>query len=164
MGSRVVFALRGVIVALLAGCVAVQAVLATLVVQDATDVGGDGVPRVPVLLIVVVGMVCAEVVLVCVWRLLALVRRGEVFTASAFRYVDVAGGAFAAAALLLWALGVVLAPGETVAPGVVLLIGAVGLGVLAVALIVWIMRALLAQAVARDAEACRMQAELAGVI
>ncbi|WP_396020383.1 hypothetical protein [Arthrobacter sp. ISL-72] len=44
----------------------------------------------------------------------------------AFRYVDVVAGAVAAASLLTFGLGVVLAPGESVAPGIVLLIGGAG--------------------------------------
>ncbi len=69
-----------------------------------------------------------------------------------------------AAALLVFALGVVLAPGEAVPPGMVLLIGGAGVGVLGVALIALVLRMLLAQAVARDVEAAHMQAELDEVI
>ncbi|GIH61501.1 hypothetical protein Msi02_23180 [Microbispora siamensis] len=105
-----------------------------------------------------------EVVLVCVWRLVTMVRRGTVFTHAAFRWVDVVTGAFVAAALLIFALGAVLAPGEPVPPGVVLLIGGAGVAALGVALIVLVLRMLLAQAVARDIEAARMQAELDEVI
>lgn len=83
---------------------------------------------------------------------------------ASFRYVDLVTGAFTGAALLLWALGAVLAPGEAVAPGIVLLIGGAGLAVLGVALIVLVLRMLLAQAVARDIEASHMQAELDEVI
>jgi hypothetical protein len=104
------------------------------------------------------------VVLVCVWRLVTMVRRGTVFSHGAFRYVHTVIGAVTAAALLVFTLGVVLAPGEAVAPGVVLLIGGVGVAVLGVALIVLVLRMLLAQAVDRDAEAARMRAELAEVI
>lgn len=93
-----------------------------------------------------------------------MVRRGTVFSRSAFRYVDLVTGAFAGAALLLWVLGAVLAPGEAVAPGVVLLIGGAGLAVLGVALVVLVLRMLLAQAVARDVEASQMKAELDEVI
>jgi hypothetical protein len=99
-----------------------------------------------------------------VWRLLTMVRRGTVFSHASFRYVDVIIGAITAAALLAFALGVVLAPGEAVAPGVVLLVGGVGLTVLGIALIVLVLRTLLAQAVARDAEASSLQAELDEVI
>ncbi len=115
-------------------------------------------------LIVVAGAAAAEVVLVCVWRLVTMVRRGTVFSLGAFRYVHIVIGAFVAAALLVCALGVVLAPGEAVAPGIVLMLGGVVVAVLGVALVVLVLRMLLAQAVARDIEAARMRAELAEVI
>jgi energy-converting hydrogenase Eha subunit C len=99
-----------------------------------------------------------------VWRLLTMVRRGTVFSHAAFRYVDIVIGAVAAASLLTFALGVTLAPGEAVAPGIVLLVGGAGVMIAGVALVVLVMRTLLAQAVARDAEAQHLQAELNEVI
>ncbi|MET9494396.1 DUF2975 domain-containing protein [Streptomyces sp. NPDC006552] len=166
MGKRTVLALRAVICALFVGCVAVQVVLVPLLGRDLEGADTDvaDLPRVPILLVVVLGISCAEAVLGSVWRLLTMVRRGTVFSPSAFRHVDVVTGAFVAAALLLWTLGTVLAPGEAVAPGVVLLIGGLGLAAFAVALIVLVLRTLLGQAVARDAEASQLQAELAEVI
>ncbi|WP_331735268.1 DUF2975 domain-containing protein (plasmid) [Streptomyces sp. NBC_01166] len=166
MGKLTVLALRTVIVVLLTGSVFVQGVLVPLLARDLDGLDKDvaDLPRIPILLIVVLGIVCAEVVLACVWQLVTKVRRGTVFSPSAFRQVDIVTGAFAAAALLLWALDAVLAPGEAVAPGVVLLIGGAGLAVLGVALMVLVLRTLLAQAVARDAEAAQMQAELNEVI
>jgi hypothetical protein len=105
-----------------------------------------------------------QVTAVCVWRLLTMVRRGTVFSHAAFRFVDTVIGAVATASLLTFGLGVALAPGEAVAPGVVLLIGGVAVVVAGIALIVLVMRMLLAQAVARDAEAHQLQAELDTVI
>ncbi|AIR98941.1 DUF2975 domain-containing protein [Streptomyces glaucescens] len=160
MGRLTVLALRAVLGALLAGSVFVQAVMVPLLAADLRDFG----LRTPVVVIVLLGVVAAQVVLVCVWRLVTMVRRGTVFSHGAFRYVHTVIGAVTAAALLVFALGVVLAPGEDVAPGVVLLIGGVGVAVLGVALIVLVLRMLLAQAVDRDAEAARMRAELAEVI
>jgi hypothetical protein len=93
-----------------------------------------------------------------------MVRRGTVFSHAAFRYVDIVIGAAAAASLLTFALGVTLAPGEAVAPGIVLLIGGGGVMIAGVALVVLVMRTLLAQAVAREAEAQHLQAELNEVI
>jgi hypothetical protein len=93
-----------------------------------------------------------------------MVRRGTVFSSDAFRLVDIVIGAFTAASLLTFGLGVVLAPGEAVAPGVVLLIGGVAVMIAAVALIVLVLRALLAQAVARDVEARNLRTELDEVI
>jgi hypothetical protein len=164
MGRLAVLALRVVLVALLAGSLVVQTVMVILLSRDLADVPELAYGPGPILVIVVLGILSAQVTLVCVWRLVTMVRRGTVFSADAFRYVHVIIGAFVAAALLTFALGVVLAPGEAVAPGVVLLIGGVGLAVLGVALVVVVLRTLLAQAVARDAEATQLQAELGEVI
>jgi DUF2975 family protein len=164
MGKYAVLALRVVLAALLAGSLFVQTVMVVLLGRDLDDVPDLAYGPQPILAIVVLGMLAAEVVLVCVWRLVAMVRRGTVFSPAAFRYVHVVIGAFAAAALLTFALGVVLAPGEAVAPGVVLLIGGIGLAIVGVALVVVVLRMLLAQAVARDVEAAQLQAELGEVI
>ncbi|MFE9773772.1 DUF2975 domain-containing protein [Streptomyces sp. NPDC005931] len=165
MGHLTVLALRTVLAALLAGSVLVQTVMVPLLAADLEDLDADVAHlRTAVPVIVVLGLLAAQTVLVCVWRLVTMVRRGTVFSHAAFRYVHVVIGAFVAAALLVCALGVVLAPGEAVAPGVVLLLGGVALAILAVALIVLVLRMLLAQAVARDVEAARMRAELAEVI
>ncbi|MFD5102907.1 DUF2975 domain-containing protein [Streptomyces albidochromogenes] len=165
MGKLTVLALRVVLVVLLAGSVFVQAVMVPLLADDLKGLDSDfAYLRTPFLVITVLGVVTVQVVLVCVWRLVTMVRRGTVFSDAAFRYVDIVLGAVVAAALLVFALGVVLAPGEAVAPGVVLLLGGVGVAVLGVALIVLVLRMLLAQAVARDVEAARMRAELDEVI
>lgn len=165
MGKLMVLALRAVLVALLAGSVFVQAVMVPLLAADLDDLDGDLAHlRTPILVIVLLGVVTVQVVLVCVWRLVTMVRRGTVFSHAAFRYVHLVIGALVAAALAVFSLGVVLAPGEAVPPGVVLLIGGAGLAVLGVALIVLVLRMLLAQAVARDVEAAQMQAELDEVI
>lgn len=165
MGKLTVLALRAVIVGLFVGSVFVQAVMVPLLAADLQALDADVAHvRTPTLVIVVLGVVTVQVVLVCVWRLVTMVRRDTVFSHAAFRYVHGVIGAMVAAALLVFALGVVLAPGEAVAPGVVLLLGGVGLAVLGMALIVLVLRMLLAQAVNRDAEATRMRAELAEVI
>ena len=160
MGKLTVLALRVVLVAGLAGSLFVQGVMVPLLAVDLEDAD----VRVPVLVIVVLGIVTIQVTMVCVWRLLTMVRRGTVFSHAAFRYVDVVFGAIVVASLLAFALGVTLAPGEDVAPGVVLLIGGAGVLVAGVALVVLVLRMLLAQAVALDAETKHLQAELNEVI
>jgi len=120
--------------------------------------------RVPVVVIVVLGIVTMQVTAVCVWRLLTMVRRGTVFSHAAFRYVDIVIGAIAAASALTFGLAVTLAPGEAVPPGMVLLICGASLIVAGVALVVLVLRLLLAQAVARDVEAHQLRAELDEVI
>lgn len=162
MTSPVVMALRTVLAAGVLGSLFVQAVMVPLLAADLEE-APDAV-RVPVLVIVLLGIGTTQVVMVCVWRLLTMVRRGTVFSHVAFRYVDVVVAAVAVASLLTFALGATLAPGEAVAPGTVLLLGGAGVMVAGVALLVVVLRALLAQAVARDAEAHHLQAELDEVI
>jgi hypothetical protein len=166
MGKLTVLALRTVLVALLGGSVFVQTVMVALLANDLEEDFDPEIAdlRMPILVIIVLGILTAQVVLVCVWQLVTMVRRGTVFSHAAFRYVHVVIGAIVAAALLLFALGVVLAPGEAVPPGIVLLIGGAGVAVLGVALVVVVLRMLLAQAVARDVEAAQLQAELEEVI
>lgn len=162
MRRFVVLALRIVIVLALAGSLFVQVVMAPLLWVD-LDEAPPGV-RLPFVVIFVLGLVTLQVCAVCVWRLLTMVRREEVFTPRAFRWVDVIIGAIAAAAVLVLALGVVLAPGEAVAPGMVLLIGGAALVLGGIALVVLLLRLLLAQAVDRDTEARRLRDELDEVI
>jgi hypothetical protein len=165
VGKLTVLALRAVLVVLLAGSLFVQTVMVALLANDLEDLDAELAHlRTPILVITVLCIATAQVVLVCVWRLVTMVRRGTVFSHAAFRYVHIVIGALVAAALLVFALAVVLAPGEAVAPGVVLLICGIVVALLGVALIVLVLRMLLAQAVARDVEAARMQAELDEVI
>jgi len=162
MGNLAVLALRVVLAMGLVGSVFVQAVMVPLLSIDLDD--APAAVRIPVVVIVLLSIATTQVTMVCVWRLLTMVRRGTVFSHAAFRYVDVVIGAAVVASLLTFALGFTLAPGEAVAPGVVLLIGGVGMMVAGVALLVLVLRTLLAQAVARDAEAQHLQAELNEVI
>ena len=166
MGKLTLLALRIVLAVALAGSLFVQAVMVPLLATDLSEDFGPDVADVaaPLIVTTVLGIVTIQVTLVCVWRLLAMVRRGTVFSHDAFRYVDVVIGAIAAASLLTFGLGVILAPGEAAAPGMVLLIGGAGVLVAGVALVVVVLRMLLAQAVARDTEAHRLQSELNEVI
>ncbi|MGE6738376.1 DUF2975 domain-containing protein, partial [Streptomyces sp. NPDC059900] len=125
----------------------------------------DGsLPLTPLRVIVIVGMVLGQVILVSVWRLVTMVRRGTVFSHAAFRYVDTVIGAIVAVSLLWFAVTALNAPGQRADPGVTVIMGGIGLAILGVALIVYVLRMLLTQAVARDAEAAQMQAELDTVI
>ncbi|MFI7612810.1 DUF2975 domain-containing protein [Nonomuraea terrae] len=165
MGKLTVLALRAVLVVLLAGSVFVQAVMVPLLAADLDGLDSELAYPIPAYLVtILLGVVTAQVVLVCVWRLVTMVRRGTVFSHAAFRYVHVVIGAFVAAAVLTFVLAVLLAPGEAVAPGVVLLVCGVVVAILGVALVVLVLRMLLAQAVARDIEAARLEAELDEVI
>lgn len=154
-------ALRAVLVVVFAGTVFVQAAMVWALATKPPD---GSLPLTAFRVIAIVGMVAVQVVLVCVWRLVAMVRRGTVFSPAAFRYVDGVIGAIVAAALLWFAVTAVNAPGQRDDPGVTAIMGGIGVGILGVALIVLVLRMLLVQAVARDVEATRMRAELDEVI
>ncbi|WP_406389723.1 DUF2975 domain-containing protein [Streptomyces sp. NBC_00887] len=163
MGKLTVGALRAVLVVVLVGTVCVQALMVWVLVSGSDPEDGS-LPLTPLRVITVLGMVSAQVALVCVWRLVAMVGRGTVFSHTAFRYVDGVIGAIVAASLLWFAVTAINAPGQREDPGVTVIMGGVGLAILGVALLVLVLRMLLAQAVARDVEAARMQAELDEVI
>jgi hypothetical protein len=159
MGKLTVRALRAVLVVVLTGTVFVQALMVWALVGG-SDRGDGPLPLTPLRVITILGIGTAQVALVCVWRLVTMVRRGTVFSHAAFRYVDVIIGAIVAAALVWFAVTALNAPGQRDDPGVTLIMGGIGLAILGVALIVLVLRMLLAQAVARDVEAAQMQAEL----
>lgn len=163
MGKLTILALRIVIAMVLAGSLFVQVRMVPLLSNDLVEAGAPDGPRIALLVIVVLGILCVQVVTVCVWRLLTMVRRGTVFSHGAFRFVDVIFGAIAAAAVLMFGIAVILAPGD-IAPGVVMLICGAALMIGGVALLVLVLRTLLAQAVARDVEAAGLRAELDEVI
>jgi hypothetical protein len=168
MRRSVEFVIRAVLVVALLGSVVVQVVVASLSWADGVDLS-TGV-RVSLSVIGVLGVVCLQLIAVCVWRLLTMVRYGTVFSTGSFRLVDGVIGALATGSLLVFAVAVVArfanhaTPGDEVAPGVVGFICGLSLVVAGVALVVYVMRVLLAQAVELDAETKHLQAELRGVI
>jgi hypothetical protein len=123
--------------------------------------------RSPTLMISIITLVAAQLVLVCVWRLLTLVRRDTVFTLEAFRWVDVVIGSSAGAGVLALGLLVWLTAQTTqtgIQPGIALIL--LGSSVLAagIALLVGVLRSLLAKAVGLKGEATNLRAELDEVI
>lgn len=165
MGSPMVVALRAVLTLTLAGSVFVQAVMVPLMAIDLEEADPNVAHlQIPFAVVMVLIIVTAQVTLVCIWRLVTMVRRGTLFSDAAFRYVDVMIGAAAAAALLTFALAVVLAPGDAVPPGLVLLVCGGALVAAGIGLIVLVLRTLLAQAISREVEAHELRAELDEVI
>ncbi|MEU6273777.1 DUF2975 domain-containing protein [Streptomyces populi] len=163
MGKLAVRALRAVLAVVLTGSVLVQALMVWTLVSG-NDPEDGSLPLTPLRVVTILGIGAAQVALVCVWRLVTMVRRGTVFSHAAFRYVDIIIGAIVAAALVWFAVTALNAPGQRDDPGVTLIMGGIGVAILGVALIVLVLRTLLAQAVARDVEAARMQADLDEVI
>ena len=116
MGKLTVRALRVVLVVVLAGTVLVQAVMvwALAIGSDPED---GSLPLTALRVITILGIVTVQVVVVCVWRLVTMVRRGTVFSHAAFRYVDVVIGAIVAAALVWFAVTAINCAGPAGRPG-----------------------------------------------
>jgi hypothetical protein len=163
MGKLTVHALRAVLAVVLTGTVLIQVLMVWTLISG-NDPEDGSLPLTSLRLITILGMVTVQVALVCVWRLVTMVRRGTVFSHAAFRYVDIVIGAIVAAALVWFTVTAINAPGQRDDPGVTLIMGGIGLAILGVALIVLVLRMLLAQAVARDVEATQLKAELSEVI
>ncbi len=164
-GKVAVWACRGIVVVVLAGTLLLQTFMLPSLFADVPDEEAAlGHLRWPMLAITILMVACVQVALVCVWRLLTMVRRDTVFSRAAFRWVDVIVVAAVAECLLFLVVGVLLAPGEAVPPGVVLMLGVVGAGFLGIGLLVLILRTLLAKAVALDTTATTLRAELDEVI
>ena len=168
MSKWAIATLRVVIAIALLGSVVVQAGMVALLWRDTDE--EPTASGVALVIIGVLGVVTLQVVAVCIWRLLTMVRRGTVFSRAAFRYVDGVIGAISATAVLIFAVAVWArfanhaTPGDEVAPGLVGLICGFALVAAGVALVVYVMRALLAQAVALDSEAKHLKSELDEVI
>ncbi len=168
MTMYVVTALRVVIAVALAGSLAVQGLMVTLLWTDLEDARMD--IRVPFATLVVLGVLALQVIGVCIWRLLTMVRRGTVFSFGAFRYVNLVIGAIATGSGVVLGLAVLAGysnrttPGDEIAPGLVGLTCGISLVIAGVALVVHVMRHLLAQAVALDDATKKLQAKLSAVI
>ncbi|MFC4335297.1 DUF2975 domain-containing protein [Salininema proteolyticum] len=148
MGRLTVLALRTVIALAFAGSLVVQLLMIPMTAINDERAGNDLSARdVALMAIAVLALLCMQVVAVCVWRLLTMVRKGTVFSHGAFRFVHTVIAAVSTASALVLVFGALLAPGDDVPPGMVLLIGGVAVVLAGVALIVAVMRALLAQAV-----------------
>jgi hypothetical protein len=163
MGRLTVHALRAVLAVVLTGTVLIQALMVSSLISGNDPEDGSHALT-SLRLITILGMVTVQVAVICVWRLVTMVRRGTVFSHAAFRYVDIVIGTIVVAALVWFTVTAVNAPGQRDDPGVSIIMGGIGLAILGVALIVLVLRMLLAQAVARDVEATQLKAELNEVI
>ncbi len=163
MGKLTMRALRAVLAVVLTGTVLIQVLMVWTLISGSDPEDGS-LPLTSLRLITILGLVTVQVALVCVWRLVTMVRRGTVFSHAVFRYVDIVIGAIVAAALVWFTVTAINAPGQRDDPGVTLIMGGIGVAILGVALIVLVLRMLLARAVARDVEATQLKAELSEVI
>lgn len=168
MNRWVVLSLRVVLAIGLLGSLVVQVLIVPLLWLD-MDEAGEGF-RTSLAVIAVLGILCLQVIAVCVWRLLTMAARGTVLSPDSFRYVDIVIGAIAAGSVLVLCVAVVArfanhaVEGDAVAPGLVGIISGLALVAAGVALLVYVMRTLLAQAVALDVQTRQLRSELDEVI
>jgi Protein of unknown function (DUF2975) len=101
--------------------------------------------RWPATAVTVFWLLCAEVVLVCTWQLLTLVKRDRIFTTASLVWVDAMVWAIAAGWVTLAGVGAYVSfnADDPALPLILLLMGA---GVTVVGLVVMVLRALLRQA------------------
>lgn len=163
MGKLTVQALRTVLIVVFIGTVLIQVGMVWTLISGSDPEDGS-LPLTSLRLITILGLVTVQVIIVCLWKLVTMVRGGTVFSHAAFRYVDIVIGAIVAAALVWFTVTATNAPDQSDDPGVTVIMGGIGLAILGVALIVLLLRMLLAQAVARDVEATQLEAELDEVI
>lgn len=143
---RAVGPLRALLVLLFAGLVVAQvAILPPTLASLADDEPDLAFLQWPALAFSVVELICVQVVIVCTWRLLGMVRAGRIFSEAAFVWVNAIVVTMAVAWGLLLAAFVyvsVLVDG----PGLPVLLFGVVLAGGALVLLMIVMRALLRQA------------------
>jgi len=161
MGKSTILTLRVVIALALAGSLIVQTFIVPALWRDLDGEALWG--RITLVVIAVLGVATMQVFAVCVWQLLTRVRKGSVFSERSFRYVDIIIWAVVAAAVLAFALAVLLAQGS-IAPGVVGLVCGASLVLGGMALLVVVMKTLLRQAIDREDEARALRSELDEVV
>jgi len=161
--ARVITPLRILLVLLFAGLLAAEALSVPgqflHLAAEAPEAGA--VPYV-LLVATLLGLVALQVVIVCVWRLLSLVRSDLIFSERAFAWVDTIAWALAAgwavlAAASAYLVTVIYVTPALRDPGVPILLFGVTLVGAVVVLVVVVLRALLRQAAG-------LRADLAGVI
>lgn len=147
MHPRVILALKALIIVMLLMLVLSQVFMIPSVAAGTADRNPElAFLEIPGVIGGVLFLVLVEVVLLCVVRLLSLVRADTIFSPHAFRYVDIIIAAMIAAAVLIGASFVVLVIAGAANPSIAILavLGVtVGLGL---ALLVVVMRGLLRKA------------------
>ncbi len=102
MQSTTIVLLKALIGVLLAMIVACQVfIVPAVAAQSAWRFHEVAYLQVPGIVVGILFLACVQVVLICVWRLLSLVRRDAIFSERAFPEVDVSLGAVAVATFLV---------------------------------------------------------------
>lgn len=147
MHKVTIVSLKVVIVAMLALLLACQLFMVPGVARQAAENYPDlNFLQIPGIVVAVLFLLCVQVVLVCVWRLLSLVRASVIFSDDAFVWVDIILSAIVLATLLIAISMATLASSHVASPSVMLLCAlgvVVGAGL---ALLIVVMRGLLRNA------------------
>jgi len=144
--QRLVGPLRALLVAVFVALVVTQVAVLPAAFARMADESPDLAPlRWPLLVLAVVGLLCVEVVVVCTWRLLTMVRDDRIFSDRALVWVNGIVAAAAGAWVLVLAAFVLLVAAEGLAGLAALLLGVLLVGA-AVGLLMVVLRALLRQA------------------
>lgn len=146
--SRLVVPLRVLLAAVFVTLVGAQVAVLPAVFRRMAEQSPDLDPlRWPLLALAVVVLGCVQVVLVCAWRLLTMVRDDQIFSERSRVWVDLILGAVAVAWTLVLVACVLVAAAEGLS-GIAALLLVVLLVGAAVGLLMVVLRALLGQATA----------------
>ncbi len=149
MSRTTIVTLRAAIALSLSGSLAIQVLILPAVWRDLS--GAAPAWRITSVAIVGLWLACLQVVAICIWRLVSMAADDAVFSAGAFRFVNVVIAAISVAAILTAGFATLLVPGE-VAPGVVGIIYGAALATGGVALVVVVMKSLLRKAIEMRSE------------
>lgn len=147
MQPRVTATLKALIAVMIALLLASQIFAIPEIAQMTADRNPDVAQlKIPGIIAATLFLVLVQVTLVCVWRLLSLVRADQIFSPKAFRYVDVILAMLICAGVLIAASYVVIMLARAVSPTVQLL-AALGVVVsFSLGLLVIVLRGLLTKA------------------
>lgn len=156
MSSITILAIRALIVVTGIAALAAQfAILFPVAANALAQERKSDTLDLPVAVILFTLALAGEAILVALWSLLSMVRRGAIFSERAFRWVDVIIGAGVVATGVLAVVAVVLTINVALpddAPGLILVSGGLVIGGLAFVLLMLVMRGLLRSATSLQSE------------
>ncbi|TFC86659.1 DUF2975 domain-containing protein [Cryobacterium sinapicolor] len=147
MHKATIVSLKALIVAMIVLLLACQLFMVPGVARQSAEIYADlRYLQTPGIIVAVLFLLCVQVVLLCVWRLLSMVRTSVIFSDDAFVWVDVILGAIVLSTLLIAVSMATLASANVASPSVMLLCAlgvVVGAGL---ALLILVLRGLLRNA------------------
>ena len=143
--QKVVLALRGLLVLAFAAMVVLQVTSVPGTLAYNAEQSDDPFWHYPLLVVLELELVCGQVIVVAVFKLLGMVQQDRIFSDASFRWVDVILGSMALA-WLVWAGLAAFVFATSDDPGLPLLMGIILLAGAVVGLLMLVMRALLTQA------------------